>query len=315
MKRRMRNRQLNTPVAFLVFNRPDTTGKVFEAIREARPLRLLVVADGPRENRLGEAEKCVAVRKIIEDVDWPWEVQRNFSDFNLGCKRRISSGLDWVFEMVDEAIILEDDCLPHPDFFPFCEELLTRYRDEERVMMIGGTNYLLDSLNIKESFCFSRYFSIWGWATWRRAWEKYDITMKDWNELKKRNCVNSFYTQPFMRKHINTIFDKAYKNEVDTWDTQWFYACLFNNGLSIVPKKNLISNIGLVGTHTTDDYSNHNFPVFDIHPEKMLYPENIYPNCLYDNKFFNRKIRRSLETKIKNRVKILISFIKRYSSD
>jgi hypothetical protein len=310
----MHNWQLKSPVAFLVFNRPETTRKVFEAIREARPSRLLVVADGPRDGRLGDAEKCAAVRKIIEEVDWPCEVQKNYSDVNLGCKKRVSSGLDWIFDMVEEAIILEDDCLPHPDFFVFCEELLVRYRDDERVMMIGGTNYLLDSLNIKESFCFSRFFAIWGWATWRRAWKKYDISMRGWNESIDRNTVNSFYAQPFMRKFVKMIFDKAYNNEVNTWDTQWFYACLFNNGLSIVPQKNLISNIGLVGTHTTKDHSNNNFPVFGIHPEKMIYPEKVYPNHLYDNEFFARKIKRSMYRKIADRVYNLIFSVKRFGN-
>ena len=131
---------MKTPVAFLIFNRPDTTAKVFEAIRQAKPPKLLVVADGPRSDNPSEAEKCQAAREIIEQVDWECEVLTNYSDVNLGCKTRVSSGLDWVFDNVEEAIILEDDCLPHPSFFPFCEKLLDNYRDDKRIMDIRRNN-------------------------------------------------------------------------------------------------------------------------------------------------------------------------------
>jgi hypothetical protein len=153
--------QLKTPVAFLVFNRPESTIKVFEEIRRARPPRLLVAADGTRADRPGEAEKCAAVRAIIDTVDWPCEVLKNYSDVNLGCKVRVSSGLDWVFEQVEEAIILEDDCLPHPTFFRFCEELLERYRYDERVGIISGDNFLFGVRRTQDSYYFSRYAHIW----------------------------------------------------------------------------------------------------------------------------------------------------------
>lgn len=149
--------RLTTPVAFLVFNRPDTTIRVFEEIRRARPPKLLVVADGARADRPGEAEKCAQVRAIVEQVDWECGVLKNYADDNMGCKRRISSGLDWVFANVEEAIILEDDCLPHPSFFRFCEELLRRYRDDERVMMISGDNFQFGKKRTDYSYYFSKY--------------------------------------------------------------------------------------------------------------------------------------------------------------
>lgn len=299
---------LKTPVAFLVFNRPDTTEQVFATIRQAQPETLLVVADGPRPDRRGEEVSCAKVRTIIEQVDWPCRVLKNYSEFNLGCKDRVSSGLEWVFTEVEEAIILEDDCLPHPSFFPFCEKLLERYRDDERVMMIGGTNYLLDRLQISESYFFSRYFPIWGWATWRRSWRKYDIALKGWNRIKKEGQLNSLYPQKFMRNHLTTLFDSAYQGHANTWDIQWFYACLFNSGLSVIPKSNLISNIGLVGTHTESTVVYNNLPVFELDAGSMVHPELVYPNGCYDTEFFNNYSKVALSIKLKHIFKTISKF-------
>lgn len=291
---------LKTPVAFLVFNRPDTTAHVFEAIRIARPSKLLVVADGPRHDRPEDAELCAVTRTIIEGVDWPCEVLTNYSDTNMGCKARVSSGLNWVFSQVEEAIILEDDCLPHPSFFRFCQEMLDRYRDDERVMMIGGTNYLLDQLDIAESYCFSRYFSIWGWASWRRAWDKYDINMIGWPGLKEEEALRSFYCQPFMRKHVTKAFDGAYEHRINTWDIQWFYSCLFNNGLMIIPKVNMISNIGTTGAHSSQCSINHFMPVKGIDTKRLLHPEQVHPNFTYDNALFANQFKPCLSTLLRN---------------
>ncbi len=181
--------QLTTPVAFIIFKRPDTTRKVFEEIRRAKPPKLLVIADGPRPNIVGEAEKCAAARAIIDSVDWECEVLKNYSDENLGCKQRVSSGLDWVFDNVEEAIILEDDCLPHPTFFRFCEELLEKYRGDERIMTIGGTNLLKNWKSDIQSYHCSNYFNCWGWATWKRVWKHYDVDMKLWGNLEIRNRI------------------------------------------------------------------------------------------------------------------------------
>src|SRR5665648_587346 len=169
----MSNFQLKTPVAFIIFNRPETTRRVFAEIAKARPTKLLVIADGPRATHPDDAEKCAVVRAIIDGVDWDCEVLKNYSDVNLGCKRRVSSGLDWVFDTVEEAIILEDDCLPHPTFFRFCEEMLAKYRDDKRIAMISGDNFQFGKKRTEYSYYFSRYTHIWGWASWRRAWDNY----------------------------------------------------------------------------------------------------------------------------------------------
>lgn len=287
----MKVAQLKTPVAFLVFNRPDTTAQVFEAVRQARPAMLLVVADGPRPDRPGEAERCAEARAIIEGVDWPCEVLKNYAEANMGCKQRISSGLDWVFSQVEAAIVLEDDCLPHPSFFLFCEKLLEKYRDDERVMMIGGTNFLLETPGLVESYCFSRYFSIWGWATWRRAWQHYDLEMEQWPRLRQEHQLKALYSQPFMWRHMTAMIDGGYQKRINTWDIQWSYSCLFNNGLSVVPRVNLISNIGLVGTHTSGDPSNHMLPVAQIETENLRHPAMVCPNHGFDDLIFRKMMK------------------------
>lgn len=268
---------MKTPVAFIIFNRPDTTKRVFEAIRQAKPSKLLVIADGPRADRPGEAEKCAAARSIIDSVDWECEVLTNYSDTNLGCEKRPPTGITWVFEQVEEAIILEDDCLPHPSFFPFCEELLDRYRDDNRVAVICGNNPL-EHWKIPYSYYFSKYPYIWGWATWKRAWKYYDIEMSLWTEIKNDNCMDNILLSKKAVKYWGKIFQNTYDGKAGTWDYQWTFACLINNFLSITPNVNLISNIGFSesATHTKDSddkLSNLstkevNFPL--IHPPFMI---------------------------------------------
>lgn len=276
----MSNWQLKTPVAFLIFNRPDTTEKVFEEIRRARPPKLLVVADGPRADKSGDAEKCRAVRTIIDRVDWPCEVLTNYSDTNLGCKKRVSSGLDWVFDTVEEAIILEDDCLPHPTFFRFCEELLEKYRDDEHIMMISGDNFQFGLKRTQYSYYFSHHCHIWGWASWRRAWKNYDVNMKLWPEIRDGNWLDDIFRNKNTVRYWRKIFDNVYQGKIGTWDYQWTFACWVQGGLSVLPNTNLISNIGFGpnSTHTTGEskFSNMqiepvNFPL--VHPSFILRDE------------------------------------------
>ena len=241
---------LKTPVAFIIFNRPDTTLRVFEEIRRARPLKLLVVADGPRPDRPGESERCEAVRSIISRVDWPCDVSTNYSDVNLGCKRRVSSGLDWIFSLVEEAIILEDDCLPDPTFFPFCSELLEKYRDDERIMVISGDNFQFHHKRTNYSYYFSDYVHVWGWASWRRAWKKYDVNIGLWQELQNDRAFHQLFPDRRIVRYWESVFEKTYRNEIDTWDYQWLFACLIHHGLSIMPNRNLVSNIGFANGAT-----------------------------------------------------------------
>jgi hypothetical protein len=241
---------LKTPVAFLIFNRPDRTERVFAEIAKARPPKLLVVADGPRTSL--ERETCQAARAIIDRVDWDCEVLKNYADVNLGCKRRVSSGIDWVFEQVEEAIILEDDCLPHADFFPFCEEMLERFRDNERVAMVCGANFLHHQVPIADSYYFGHYGHIWGWATWRRAWQDYDVSMKSWAKVRSSEWLRELLNDKYAARHWKDAFDRTYHGQMDTWDYQWLFAWWVQRHLAVVSATNLISNIGYgdEATHT-----------------------------------------------------------------
>jgi hypothetical protein len=243
---------MKTPIVLLIFNRPDTTERVFAEIARARPSKLFVVADGPRPDRPEDAEKCAAARKIVERVNWDCEVLKNYSDVNIGCASRPPTGISWVFEQVEEAIILEDDCVPHPTFFRFCQELLENYRDDPQVMMIGGFNSFERSTPYSYYFCFNH--SNWGWATWRRAWQYYDFEIRLWPALRETNWLQDILGNFRGVEHWRNIFDLTYASNrnVDTWDYQWTFACWARRGLAIKPKVNLIRNIGFGenATHT-----------------------------------------------------------------
>ena len=229
------------------------TERVFAEIARARPPRLLVVADGPRADRPGELDACHAARAVIERVDWDCEVLTNFAETNMGCRRRVSSGLTWVFEQVEEAIILEDDCLPHPSFFPYCEELLERFRDDERVMMISGDNFQFGRRRTPYSYYFSRGTTdIWGWASWRRAWRLYDAGMRLWPELRDAGWLKDLLRDDDMVGYWRETFEKTYAGH-DTWDYQWTFSIWAQNGLAAIPNVNLVSNIGWGqrATHTS----------------------------------------------------------------
>jgi hypothetical protein len=243
-----------TPIAFIIFNRPDTTERVFAEIARAKPPKLFVIADGPRDDCPDDIEKCAAARAVIDSVDWECDVLKNYSDVNLGCGRRPAMGINWVFENTDEAIILEDDCLPHPSFFFFCEELLERYHDDERVMMISGRNGLFGQRQIAYSYSFRLLVSCWGWATWRRAWKHYDIEMKLWPELRNMSWLQDIFGDHRAVEYWRSILDRAHAGggNVDYWDYQWIFNCWAQYGLGVVPDTNLVQNIGFGGeaTHT-----------------------------------------------------------------
>ena len=241
------------PILFLIFNRFDTTKVVFEAIRRVRPLKLYVAADGHRENKEGEKEACELTRGIIDSIDWKCEVKKLYREKNLGCKMAISSACDWFFENEEEGIILEDDCLPDPSFFTFCEHMLEYYRNQDRIMHIAGINFQFGRKRGTGSYYFSRNSHVWGWASWRRAWKFYDVSMKSFPEFKKRKKLNGFINLWWERSFILNKFEKTYNGEIDTWDYQWNFAIWNQNGLAIIPNQNLISNIGFdkKATHTT----------------------------------------------------------------
>lgn len=243
------------PIAFFVFNRPEPTARVFEAIRRQRPDRLLIVGDGPRTERENEASVVQQVRDIVGRVDWPCEVATNFSSENLGCKQRVASGLKWIFEQVEEAIILEDDCLPSPDFFSFCGELLKRYRHDQRIAGVNGINTLPRS-DASASYAFTNYFHCWGWATWRRVWKDYDVNMTRWPAFRQSNQLANVLDHVDEAIYWRGIFDAQHAGEIDSWDYAWQFMTLATGRLCISPAQNLISNIGFGAdaTHTSSQH-------------------------------------------------------------
>ncbi len=245
---------MRSAVLFLVFNRPETTRQVFEAIRIAKPPRLYVAADGPRPNRPGEAERCAEVREIAMRVDWPCDVRTLLRDQNLGCKIGVSEGINWFFEAEEEGIILEDDVLPLHSFFDYCDELLERYRNDERVGLISGCNLIMRRYTPQDSYFFSVYNHIWGWASWRRAWKHYDVAMKDWPHWRDQGGLRKVSNgNPRFERYWRKILDNAYAGKIDTWDYQWTFTCWRHGMLSALPAFNQTNNLGFCAeaTHTT----------------------------------------------------------------
>ena len=269
---------LSCPVILLVFNRPEYTARVFAEVAKARPSKLLVVADGPRTE--AEAKQCAEVRAIVEQVDWECEVLSNYADGNLGCRTRVSSGITWAFSHVEEAIILEDDCLPDPSFFSYCQQMLERYRDDERIMIVSGTSYMADRLDIPESYTFSEFYAIWGWATWRRAWAKFDVTMKNWPKFKAQNQIAGLRPD----EHVARVYVNGWDQQdvMDSWAYPWAYSCMFNHALSIVPKVNLVSNVGVYGKHHQGNEPTLNMPSFSLNTDEMIHPDMVFPDIRYD---------------------------------
>jgi len=246
----------SNPVLFCIFNRPELTARVFESIRARKPKTLFIASDGPRVLNPDDDAKVESARKIVSKIDWDCDVKTRFLSKNLGCKHAMSSAISWAFEHSEELIILEDDCLPHASFFDYCDSLLDRYRDEERVMMVSGNNFQ-PSPRSDASYYFSRWTHIWGWATWKRAWKHFDVNVSSWPKLRRSKQLKSVFTNPTEYAHWSRTLDSQYAGNIDTWDFPWAYAVWANNGLSILPERNLVTNIGFGSdaTHTTDPES------------------------------------------------------------
>ena len=247
--------RLRAPIVLVVHARPDTTAALLEIVRAANPSRVFVVGDGPRAADTEQEKRCAAIRELIEEADFDCRLDVDFADGNLGLKRRIETGLDWVFEQVEEAIVLEDDCLPSRSFFTFCDELLERYRDDTRVLSISGDNFALPSRRPGPSYGFSRYPLIWGWATWRRAWRHYEPTLAAWPELEHSGWLGSIFDAPNAVQYWSYIFGEQ-RARGDTWDTAWLFASWLAGGLCVVPQRNLVTNVGFRddATHTRTEF-------------------------------------------------------------
>jgi hypothetical protein len=268
----------SVPILLIIFNRLETTKRVLAEIKKIRPLSLFIAADGPRQDRMSENEKCEEVRNyVINNIDWDCAIKTLFREKNLGCKLAVSSALDWFFTQTAQGIILEDDCLPDQSFFPYCEELLRFYQDNEKVFMISGNNFLLKRQTERASYYFSRLTHIWGWASWRRAWGTYDISLKDYPEFIENKIIEKVWSSKNVREYWLQCFNMVHENKLDTWDYQWTYNIWKHDGVCIAPRVNLVSNIGYGSeeTHGSAQKSKTldrplevmNFPL--IHPESM----------------------------------------------
>lgn len=263
---------LETPILFCIYKRADLTSQVFDVIAEQKPKHLLVVQDGPRFD--DEMESIEQTRNVLERIDWDCDVQTNFSATNMGCKDRIASGISWGFQQHERLIILEDDCLLDPSFFTFSEELLEKYADCEDVHMIGACNFQNRSVTDK-SYYFCKYAHIWGWASWRRAWNHYDVDIKDWPTLKANQTFRKWCCTDQEYEYWSRMFDLLHEGKMDTWDFQWMYSCWKQGGLTIQPSVNLVSNLGFRedATHTTAESNFAKMPTQKIgrldHPESI----------------------------------------------
>lgn len=243
---------MRTPVVFMTFNRPHLAREVLTRIAAARPPLLYHIQDGPRQDHPEDAACCAACIDMVNRIDWPCEIRRIHATHNLGCGLRIATGLNQVFAEVEEAILLEDDCLPGEDFFPFCERMLERYRDTPRVMHISGDNFQQGRNRTPYNHDFSRYAHIWGWATWRRAWALYDRDMKEWPAFRDGGGLASRFADPGEQAYWTRVLNRMHAGEIDTWDYPWQFTCLLHDGVCVLPAANLVSNIGfgVDATHT-----------------------------------------------------------------
>ena len=269
--------QTKSAVLFIIFNRPDTTLQVFDQIKKARPSRLYIAGDGPRANKPGEKELCIAARNVVNEIDWACEVKTLFQDINIGCKEAVSSAVSWFFEHEEEGIILEDDCLPADSFFNFCDTLLEKYRYDTRIRHIAGCNLQHGRKWGSASYYFSNITHVWGWAGWRRVWKDYDKELKQFDEKDLLYQMGKIFDNRYITDTLGHIFKELKLGKIDTWDYQLGFLNYFNNGLCIIPNVNMITNLGFGtnSTHTVDANSPYaNLPAENlteiIHPQYFL---------------------------------------------
>lgn len=269
------------PIAFCIYNRLEPTVQVFQAIRRMRPQRLLIVADGPRSGDSRDEQAVEQTRAVLQQIDWPCDVSIAAAETNLGCRQRIATGLDWAFSMTERLIILEDDCLPHESFFRFCRDLLEHYAEESQVMMVSGDRFVPEELT-PGKFYFSRWTHIWGWASWRRAWQSFDASLESWPEVRTQNRLADLATEA-EAELWRPVFDRVHRGEIDTWDFSWQFSCWAQDGLVAIPPRNLVTNIGFgsEATHTHDANSKlANLPAYPL--RTFEYPRNIERNLAAD---------------------------------
>lgn len=280
--------QYDIPILFVIFRRKDVTMRTFAAIKAAQPAKLYIACDGAREAVNGEQELVEATRQAVEQaIDWPCEIHRRYQDHNQGCAKAVSSAISWMFETEEMGIILEDDCVAKPSFFKFVREMLHRYKDDQRIGMVAGTNLVSSKVTMPDSYCFSKYKACWGWATWKRAWSNLQLDMP-WRDSDYYQSVianNGFRAKDknYWKYRLNLID----ANYVSSWDWPWYFCLAAQNQLCIFPSKDLIVNIGFdaEATHT----SFFNLPKYKDEGElsfPLRHPRYIVPYEPFDKAFY-----------------------------
>ncbi|MGM9512242.1 nucleotide-diphospho-sugar transferase [Larkinella sp. GY13] len=284
---------LDVPILFLLFNRPDLARQVLERIRQVQPRELFISIDGPRPNHPTDAERVAECLALVDNIDWPCSVHRLIQDQNLGCKKAVSTAITWFFQQVEMGIILEDDCLPDPSFFTFCRENLHYHRNNATILHIGGTNLQNGQWHGDGSYFYSKICHVWGWASWRRAWEKYDGSMSTYPGFRKQNRIADLFSDPKVQEYWTEAFDGVHAGQINSWAYPWCYSIWINNGLCISPNQNLVSNIGFgtAATHTLDDGGSlANVPLEPLneirHPSFLI--ENLPATEYSNNQYFKK---------------------------
>ncbi len=300
---------VKSPILFLIFNRPKETLRVFDIISLVKPKVLFISADGPRNNVEGEKIKCELARDIVNRIDWNCELHLNFYSENLGCKNAVSNGISWFFNNVEKGIILEDDCLPNIDFFRFCDELLVKYIDDFRIGHICGCNFQDGNLRGDSDYYYSKLTHVWGWASWKRVWNNYDVNL---NLLETAILQDSLHVLTNNLKHkkiLYGILKKIKDGKLNTWDYQYFFSNILNGYISIIPNVNLISNIGYGedATHTINyENTRSNLPTQPLN-ENISHPSIFIQNREADIFTLNKELNRKFVNRIKTRLKIISS--------
>ncbi len=306
--------KLTTPVLVIAFNRPEIVAELFRVLCEARPTKLFVVVDGPRRNIKSDIGKCKEVEKIVAAVDWECDLKTLFREENMGCSLSPSGAISWFFSHVDEGIILEDDCIPNISFFRFCQELLEKYRDDQRIMMISGNDFGAgDQRESVDSYYFSWLNYTLGWATWKRAWTHFDIDMKLWPEIRDGGWLSRIFSKSQL-DYWTVRFNMVYEKKMTTaWDYQWMFACLIQNGLSIRPKINLVRHIGCTvgATHSFGDDYLTSIPAQSM-DFPLKHPQYVMVDYQMDELTFKRRYSMPLFQKIKKRMKVARLMLKKY---
>ena len=274
-----------SPILLITFNRPETTQKVFDALRKIKPLKLYVFNDGPRSGNNNDLIAREEIKSIIRHVDWECELITNFSEKNKGCGLGVSGAISWAFENEERLIIVEDDCIPTEAFVDYCNHCLEKYQDNNNVFHIAGNNYTEKHNFTNDDYLFSKYGHIWGWATWKRAWNYFDYDMKDWPTFRDNHLYNVVSSKAEY-KYFEELINRYYENPILPWGMRWMFAKFKNRGLSIVPRVNLVQNIGDYGTHTKGGFKFKVSDSFVINSE----PDIVSPNERYDDRHFRKHI-------------------------